>query len=140
MYTNPMFKGTGEKIMAELALADKIRAVDTDDLAERIINSHLMPDMIGNLRSFSKQSFRCPKCKTSHRRMTLSGKCPKCGGPLKATMHKGNVTKYLEIAKTMSETYNLSGYTDQRIKVIEMNILSTFGEEEKVQMDLSDFF
>ena len=48
--------------------------------------------------------------------------------------------KYLEIAKTMSETYNLSGYTDQRIKVIEMNILSTFGEEEKVQMDLSDFF
>jgi DNA polymerase II large subunit len=99
-----------------------------------------MPDMIGNLRSFSKQSFRCPKCKTSHRRMTLSGKCPKCGGPLKATMHKGNVTKYLEIAKTMSDTYNLSGYTDQRIKVIEMNILSTFGEEEKVQMDLSDFF
>ena len=54
-------KGTGEKIMAELALADKIRAVDTDDLAERILNSHLMPDMIGNLRSFSKQSFRCPK-------------------------------------------------------------------------------
>lgn len=140
MYTNPMFKGTGEKIMAELALADKIRAVDTDDLAERILNSHLMPDMIGNLRSFSKQSFRCPKCKISYRRMTLSGKCTKCGGPLKATMHRGNVTKYLEIAKYMSENYSLSAYTKQRIQVVEMNILSTFGEEEKVQMDLSDFF
>ncbi|MCF0248563.1 MAG: DNA polymerase II large subunit, partial [Synergistes sp.] len=60
MYTNPILKGTTDKIKAELALADRIRAVDTDDLAERIINSHLMPDMIGNLRSFSKQSFRCP--------------------------------------------------------------------------------
>ncbi|MDO5846451.1 MAG: DNA polymerase II large subunit, partial [Methanocorpusculum sp.] len=140
MYTNPVLKGTGDKILAELELADKIRAVDTNNLAERILNSHLMPDMIGNLRSFSKQSFRCPKCKSSFRRMTLSGKCTKCGGPLKATMHKGNVTKYLEISKYMAEHYHLSAYTVQRIQVVEMNILSTFGEEEKVQMDLSDFF
>lgn len=140
MYTNPILKSTGDKIKAELDLADKIRAVDTDNLAERIINSHLMPDMIGNLRSFSKQSFRCPKCKTSSRRMTMSGKCPKCGGQLKATMHKGNVTKYLEIAKYMAEHYKLSDYTVQRIMVTEMNINSTFGEEEKTQMDLSDFF
>ncbi|MDO5844719.1 MAG: DNA polymerase II large subunit [Methanocorpusculum sp.] len=140
MYTNPILKSTADKIKAELDLADKIRAVDTDNLAERIINSHLMPDMIGNLRSFSKQSFRCPKCKTSSRRMTMSGKCPKCGGQLKATMHKGNVTKYLEVAKFMSDNYKLSDYTVQRIKVVEMNINSTFGEEEKTQMDLSDFF
>ena len=140
MYTNPILKGTTDKIKAELALADRIRAVDTDDLAERIINSHLMPDMIGNLRSFSKQSFRCPRCKTSFRRIPISGKCTKCGAVLKATMHKGNVTKYLEIAKYMAEHYQLSEYTNQRIEVTEMNIWSTFGQEEKQQMDLSDFF
>lgn len=140
MYTNPILKGTTDKIKAELALADRIRAVETDDLAERIINSHLMPDMIGNLRSFSKQSFRCPQCKTSFRRIPLSGKCTKCGAVLKATMHKGNVTKYLEIAKYMAEHYHLSDYTNQRIMVTEMNIWSTFGQEEKTQMDLADFF
>ncbi|HJJ98909.1 MAG TPA: DNA polymerase II large subunit [Methanocorpusculum sp.] len=140
MYTNPILKGTTDKIKAELALADKIRAVETDDLAERIINSHLMPDMIGNLRSFSKQSFLCPRCKISFRRIPISGKCTKCGASLKATMHKGNVTKYLEVAKYMAEHYKLSEYTNQRIAVTEMNIWSTFGQEEKQQMDLSDFF
>ncbi|HJJ88850.1 MAG TPA: DNA polymerase II large subunit [Methanocorpusculum sp.] len=140
MYTNPLLKGTTDKIKAELALADRIRAVETDDLAERIINSHLMPDMIGNLRSFSKQSFRCSRCKASFRRIPISGKCTKCGATLKATMHKGNVTKYLEIAKYMTEHYHLSEYTNQRIAVTEMNIWSTFGQEEKQQMDLSDFF
>jgi len=140
MYTNPILKGTTDKIKAELELADRIRAVETDDLAERIINSHLMPDMIGNLRSFSKQSFRCPRCKTSFRRIPISGKCTKCGAVLKATMHKGNVTKYLEISKYMADHYQLSEYTNQRIAVTEMNIWSTFGQEEKQQMDLSDFF
>jgi DNA polymerase II large subunit len=140
MYTNPILRGTMDKIKAELALAERIRAVDTDDLAERIINSHLMPDMIGNLRSFSKQSFRCLKCKTSFRRIPISGKCTRCGAVLKATMHKGNVTKYLEIAKYMGEHYQLSEYTNQRIAVTEMNIWSTFGQEDRKQMDLSDFF
>ena len=139
-YTDKSLKGTGDKIIAELNLADKIRAVDTDDLAERILNSHLMPDMIGNLRSFSKQKFNCPNCKTGYRRITMSGKCPKCGATLKPTMHKGNVTKYLEIAKYMAEHYHLSLYASQRITVVEMSITSTFGEEEKTQMDLSDFF
>ncbi len=139
-YTDKRLKNTADKIRAELELADKIRAVDTDDLAERIINSHLMPDMIGNLRSFSKQQFTCTKCKVKYRRNTITGKCPRCGGTLKATMHKGNVTKYLEIVKFMDKNYKLSLYTNQRIKVTEMNIISTFGEEEKTQKDLSDFF
>ena len=40
----------------------------------------------------------------------------------------------------MAEHYQLSEYTNQRIAVTEMNIWSTFGQEEKQQMDLSDFF
>ena len=140
MYTDKSLKNTAEKIMAELELSRKIRAVDTDDLAERILNSHLLPDMIGNLRSFSKQKFNCPKCRSSYRRATISGKCPKCGSPLKATMHEGNVTKYLEVAKYMKDHYHLSLYACQRIDVIERGITSTFGEPEKTQMDLSDFF
>lgn len=146
MYTNPKLKSIEDKVRFELNLADKIRAVDTDDLAERIVSTHLIPDMVGNLRSFSKQSFSCPKCKTrsksagSFRRIPITGKCPICGTPVKATMHKGNVVKYMDISKYMADNYKLSDYTVQRLKVIEMNITSTFGEEDKKQMDLSDFF
>ncbi|MGA1820046.1 MAG: DNA polymerase II large subunit, partial [Thermoplasmatota archaeon] len=68
---------TEEKIKSQLELARKIRAVDEDDVAERVLTTHLLPDLIGNLRSFAQQSFRCTKCGTKYRRITLTGKCTK---------------------------------------------------------------
>ena len=99
-----------------------------------------MPDMMGSVCCVAKKSCRGQMGKASYRRSPISGKWKKCGSVLKARMHKGNVTKYLEIAKYMAEHYRLSEYTNQRMAVTEMNIWSTFGQEEKQQMDLSDFF
>ncbi|MCS7109324.1 MAG: DNA polymerase II large subunit, partial [Candidatus Micrarchaeota archaeon] len=44
-------KSMKDKINAQLALAKKICAVDAKDAAERLIMSHFLPDLYGNLRS-----------------------------------------------------------------------------------------
>ena len=49
-----------DKMNAQLELARKIRAVDTQDVVSRVITKHFLPDMIGNLKSFSAQSFAAP--------------------------------------------------------------------------------
>jgi len=127
-----------DKLECELSLAKRIRAVDEHDVAERVLKTHFIRDLQGNLSAFSKQKFRCTKCNTSYRRMPLAGKC-KCGGNIIPTVHEGSVKKYLQMSKQICEDYNISEYTRQRIEVIDMNIESTFGEEKVEQMGLADF-
>ena len=127
-----------DKLDAELLLARKIRAVDEDDLAERVLTTHFIRDMIGNLNAFSKQGFRCPRCAAKFRRMPLAGKC-RCGGRIIATVTEGAVKKYLAASQSICEQFAISEYTKQRIRVIDASINSTFGEEEKVQLGLADF-
>ncbi|MCL2510250.1 MAG: DNA polymerase II large subunit, partial [Methanomassiliicoccaceae archaeon] len=67
-----------DKMDAQLLLGVKIRAVDEKDVAIRVLNKHFLPDMAGNLRSFSTQMVRCTKCGEKYRRMPLSGLCSKC--------------------------------------------------------------
>ncbi|MDD1719410.1 MAG: DNA-directed DNA polymerase II large subunit, partial [Methanoregulaceae archaeon] len=128
-----------EKLEAELSLAVMIRAVDTDDVAERVLNTHFIRDLMGNLSAFSKQKFRCTKCNHSYRRMTLAGKCTRCGGNIIATVHEGSVKKYLEISRDICTRYKVSEYTRQRVEVLDMAIRSTFGEEKDQQLGLADF-
>jgi DNA polymerase II large subunit len=125
-----------EKVDAQLDLARRIHAVDEDDVAERIISCHFIPDLVGNLRAFSKQQFRCTRCNTKYRRPTLSGKC-KCGAKLVLTVHEGSVKKYLELSKKIADSYHIKDYTRQRLNLIEDEMNSIF--EPKIQMDLSEF-
>jgi DNA polymerase II large subunit len=136
MYTR--LSSMGEKLDCELELATKIRAVDEHDVAERVLQTHFIRDLQGNLGAFSKQKFRCTKCNTSYRRMPLSGKC-RCGGNVIPTVHEGSVKKYLQMSKDICERFTISEYTRQRIDVIDMNIESTFGEEKVEQLGLADF-
>ena len=86
-----------EKIEKQLNLAKIIRAVDQDDVASRLINSHFLPDMFGNYRGFFSQEMRCTKCNAKYRRIPLSGKCQKCGNDnLILTIHRGGIVKYME--------------------------------------------
>jgi DNA polymerase II large subunit len=50
------------KVGAQLALAEKIRAVDEKVVAEILLESHFLRDIQGNLRSFGSQAVRCGKC------------------------------------------------------------------------------
>ncbi|WP_148883131.1 DNA-directed DNA polymerase II large subunit [Thermococcus aciditolerans] len=115
-----------EKVERQLALAELIRAVDEHHVAETIINSHLVPDLRGNLRSFTRQEFRCVKCNTKYRRPPLAGKCPKCGGKIVLTVSKGAIEKYLPTAKMLVTKYNVLDYTRQRICLTEKDIKTLF--------------
>jgi DNA polymerase II large subunit len=143
MYTQ--MKTMTDKLEAELELAEKIRAVDADDVAERVLTTHFLRDLMGNLSAFSKQKFRCTKCNASYRRMPLAGKCTKfrgrgiCNGNIIPTVHEGSVKKYLEMSREMCRKYNISEYTRQRMEVLDLAILSTFGEEKQEQLGLADF-
>jgi len=129
-----------EKIDAQLNLADILRSVDASDVAERVLISHFLPDMYGNLRAFSRQGTRCLKCGAKFRRPPLTGKCNKCNnGKVILTVHEGAVKKYLDISMKVSEKYNVSSYTKQRIDLIALDIKSLFENDQSKQMGLSDF-
>ncbi|MBD3397781.1 DNA polymerase II large subunit [Candidatus Micrarchaeota archaeon] len=128
-----------EKIEAEFGLHEKLRPVNVSNAAERLILSHFIPDLYGNLRSYSRQTFRCVDCNTIYRRTPLSGKCARCGGKLTLTIHKGGIMKYLEISKRMVEEYSLPLYLSQRLELLEREIGSIFEDEQVKQTGLSDF-
>ncbi|MEW6295489.1 MAG: DNA polymerase II large subunit [Candidatus Diapherotrites archaeon] len=129
-----------EKIRRQAQLQSKIMAVEEKDALERVIVSHLLPDIIGNTRAFSKQNFRCTNCNTKYRRVPLSGKCTKCdGGNLVLTIAEGSVRKYLKIAKDTIREYGLSDYLRQRIELAEREISSVFTNEKAEQKSLYEY-
>ena len=128
-----------DKMDAQLQLARMIRAVDETDVAERVINSHFLPDIIGNLHAFSKQKVRCLKCDAKYRRPPLKGVCPKCGGKIILTVHEGSVRKYLEVSIKVAEEYGVKSYTKQRLQLLKIEIDSLFNNDKSKQMGLADF-
>ncbi|VUT27624.1 MAG: DNA polymerase II large subunit [Candidatus Syntrophoarchaeum sp. GoM_oil] len=128
-----------EKMDAQLGLARKIRAVDERDVAERVINTHFIRDLRGNLRAFGTQGLRCTKCNSKYRRVPLTGKCAKCGNKLILTVHEGSVKKYLKTSVRIAREFDLPDYTKDRLEVIEEEVESIFEEKEKQQMELADF-
>ena len=128
-----------DKMDAQLELAVLIRAVDAKDVAERVINSHFLPDLIGNLHAFSKQKVRCVKCGAKYRRPPLKEVCPRCGGRIILTVHEGSVRKYLEVSIKVAEEYDVSNYTKQRLEILKIEIDSIFKNDKSKQMGLADF-
>jgi DNA polymerase II large subunit len=133
-------KSMMDKMNVQLSLAAKIRAVDEADVAYKVIERHFLPDVLGNLRAFSKQSFRCPLCNTTYRRIPLVGSCTKCGGKLTLTVHEMSVKKYLDISRKIAEEYNLPVYARQRITLVEKSIDSLFESDKIIQKKIVDFF
>ncbi len=133
-------KSMHDKVKAQMRLAEKIMAVDEHDVAERVITCHFLPDIIGNLRAFSRQEFRCVNCNEKYRRVPLQGKCVKCGGKLTLSVHSGSIKKYLEISKYLSESYKVSNYTRQRLMLIDLEIRSLFESDARKQVKIVDFF
>ena len=125
-----------DKVRAQMSLAERIRAVDEHDVAERVLTCHFLPDIIGNLRAFSRQEFRCVNCNAKYRRPPLTGKCTKCGGKLTLTVHNSSITKYLGVSKELCERYNVSEYTKQRLMLIELEIKSLFESDVRKQVTL----
>jgi DNA polymerase II large subunit len=128
-----------DKMDAQLELSRKLRAVDETDVAERVIEYHFLPDLIGNLRAFSRQETRCLDCGEKYRRMPLTGDCRECGGRVNLTVHEGSVNKYMDTAIQVAEDYDCREYTKQRLEIMDRRLASIFENDKNKQSGIADF-
>ncbi len=131
-----------EKIDAQLHLAKIIKAVEAKNVAKKILSSHFNPDILGNLRKFAVQQFRCVKCNEKFRRPPISngGKCPICGNNVILTVNRGGIEKYIPRALKLCKEFDLDSYTQQRMELIEEYVVSLANNPKIKQQKLSDFF
>lgn len=129
-----------EKVDRQMKLCEKIRAVDTSDVARLIIERHFIRDIRGNLRKFSMQSLRCVKCNTIYRRVPLIGKCKNCGGRIIFTISEGSIMKYMNPALELARRYGASPYLIESLELVEMYIQSIFGKEKEKQEVIDKWF
>ena len=122
-----------DKIEMQFELTDRLCSVDRKDTARRLILSHFIPDLMGNLHSYSRQEFRCVNCNAKYRRVPLIGKCTRCGGKLVLTISKGGIEKYLDTAIKLADRYDLEPYIKQRIALLKDEIETVFGGIGAVQ-------
>ncbi|TFG33889.1 DNA polymerase II large subunit [Candidatus Thorarchaeota archaeon] len=126
-----------EKLDAQLRLATLISAVDSQDVAQRVLSTHFFRDIRGNLRAYSTQKFRCLKCNRIYRRIPISGKCV-CGeSKLSLTVRQRNISKYLQVTEKIICEHHLDQYMHERLKLINSSMDSLFVSE---QTSLTDFF
>ena len=128
-----------KKMEAQFDLGAKIRAVDIRDEATKVIETHFLPDLIGNLNAFCRQTVRCTKCNVKFRRIPLNGVCPTCGSGLTMTVHEASVVKYLDVTKKLIERYGVDAHTAQRVLMVEQDIKSVFVNDKAKQSSLGAF-
>lgn len=128
--TYSKLKTMKEKVDQQLALGALIAAVDVSDMARRLLDSHFLPDIFGNIRAFTTQKVRCTSCNTTFRRVPLTGVCSKCSGKLILTVTKAGIVKYLDMASSIAVEYGLPFYYQQRLEIAYRVIDSLFAKEE----------
>lgn len=119
-----------EKLEAQLRLATLIDAVDSKDVAQRVLSTHFFRDIQGNLRAYSTQRFRCMKCNRNYRRVPISGKCV-CGeSRLSLTVRQRNISKYLTVTEKIIRDHGLDQFMQERLKLINSSMDSLFVSEQ----------
>jgi DNA polymerase II large subunit len=119
--------------------------VDAETVALKVLTSHFMKDIFGNLRAFTSQKFRCMGCNRKYRRIPLKGVCLRCGGKLSLTVYKGGIAKYISPALGLVNRFDLDSYYGDRLGLVKAELQSIFQEEEDVeepldkQISLTDF-
>lgn len=125
-----------------LMLTAQLRSVDVSEAVTLVLNSHFLPDLMGNLKSYATQRFRCKSCGASYRRPPLLGRCGEmrtgrpCGGELAPTVFEGAVRKYLGLSQRLAETPGVTPYVRQRIQLLESSLATMFpGTSEQTVLD-----
>ena len=132
--------GMEDAIRNQLELARKTEGIDESVVGLGVIENHILPDIIGNLRAFSSQEFRCTNCEAKYRRVPLSGECRDCGTGLIFTVHEMSVKKYLDIANYIIEDFDIPRYTEERVRLLENRIEQLFRDDSVNQAEINDFF
>ena len=129
-------KSMKEKIELQFNVMSKIAAIELKEISDKILEVHLFPDIMGNLRAYGSQQFRCISCNMKLRRIPLSGKCPRCGGRIVQTIYRKTVLKYAPVAKQIIRKYGASEYNIQRYNIFELTdfkFLASAAESEKLE-------
>ena len=129
-----------EKLKGQMAIAEKVRAVDQAEVARLVIEKHFIKDIKGNLRKFSVQQFRCVNCNRKFRRPPLIGRCDKCDGKLMFTISHGSIVKYLEPAISLANKYHVSPYLRQTLDLTRRHVDEVFGQDKEKQTGLGAWF
>jgi len=127
-----------DKFDMQVKNAELINAVNTSEIVSNVISTHLVPDIMGNLRAYARQNFRCTGCGKSYRRIPLIQTCY-CGHKLIPTITRGSVEKYLKLAKRLVEKYNVGEYQKGRIHALSDEIELVFGKSKGDQSLLTDY-
>jgi DNA polymerase II large subunit len=129
-----------DKIAKQIEVAEKIQAVSARQVVESIIKTHLIRDIMGNMKKYSTQSFKCRACSRTLRRPTVSARCEVCGGELRETLTRGSVEKYLAIARRLAHEYDVDEYIKERLDLLVREMDQLFPAREKsTQSELTDF-
>ncbi len=127
-----------DKFDMQIKNAELIDVVNPSEIVSNVISTHLVPDIMGNLRAYARQNFRCTGCGKSFRRMPLIQTCV-CGHKLIATITRGSVEKYLKLAKRLVEKYDVGEYQRGRIHALSDEIELVFGKSKGDQSLLTDY-
>lgn len=126
-------RSMADLVERSVLLATRIRAVDVAEAVMLVLNAHFLPDVMGNLKGYATQKFRCRDCGAVYRRPPLLGRCvgvrgarTPCDGPLLSTVYEASVRKYLPLSQRLSEIDGITPYVRQRIQVLADSIASLF--------------
>jgi DNA polymerase II large subunit len=128
-----------EKLQMQISTARLINAVDEDEVVSMVLTTHILPDIMGNMRAYSSQAFRCSKCTEKYRRIPLHGKCLRCESQLLQTVTRGSVEKYLNIAYYMCREFKINDYLCNRVESLTTELKLIFREQKKEQSTLIEF-
>ncbi|MFT4869172.1 MAG: DNA polymerase II large subunit [Colwellia polaris] len=140
-----------EKTQSQLGLGEKLKAVNENEVAELLLQKHFIPDIKGNLRSFSKQKMRCVDCNAKFRRVPMTNqsiapsgkvtaKCPEedCDGKVLLTISEGTIKKYMQPSQEIIDKYEINPYVRQQILILNKTLQSLFGKSNR-QSGLKQF-
>ena len=129
-----------EKLDMQISTAKLINAVIPDEVASMVLTTHILPDIMGNMRSYSSQAFRCTKCGEKYRRIPLAGKCLGCDNNLIQTVTRNSVEKYVYIALDIRNKFKMNDYLSSRIESLVMELNYIFKEKEIQKNPQSSIF
>jgi len=126
-------RSMNDMVERSVVLATQIRAVDVAEAVTLVLNAHFLPDVMGNLKSYATQRFRCKECGTSYRRPPLAGRCAaersgsgRCDGELLSTVYEASVRKYLPLSQRLAEIDGITPYVRQRIQILADSVATLF--------------
>jgi DNA polymerase II large subunit len=128
-----------EKLQMQISTARLINAVDENEVVSMVLATHILPDIMGNMRAYSSQTFRCSKCAEKYRRIPLRGNCLRCENELLQTVTRGSVEKYLNIAHYMCREFKINDYLHNRVESLTAELKLIFREQKKEQSTLIEF-